>query len=524
MVMAITYKVMAGRPASADVEVLAIPVTNEKTAWEKWPAGARDKVKQELRRRGWKAGWGQLEVLAGTKVGKTTLLAVIGLGDKASVARQAEGMRRGIAGVIGEAGRLGLKTVGIDLTSSGPGAEVAAAAVEGIEMVSYGFVEHSPKLAQKQKRGSVKQVCLIGREDQLAAIKQVVQKTRGILQGVELARNLVNEPAGHMSPAKLAGIAKEIARQSPQIKVDIMDKERARREKFGAFLAVAGGSAAEPYVIHLQYTPAGADAERKKIWIVGKGITFDSGGLSIKPADNMEFMKGDMAGAALVLGLFTVLEKVAPEVEVHGLIAACENMPSGTAYRPGDVLTALNGKTIEVLNTDAEGRVTLADALSYAAAQKPDAIVDVATLTGACMVALGETVAGLWGNNEPLKQMIVRAGEQAGERAETMPMPEEYAAKLESHVADLQNIPTTRWGGAISAAMFLREFVGEVAWAHLDIAGPSFMEQKLVPYWTRGATGYGVRLLVNLLRELAEKKTVERDTKQTLKKGEDIRK
>ena len=308
-----------------------------------------------------------------------------------------------------------------------------------------------------------------------------------------------------MSPVKLAKEAQGIARRSKLINVNILNREQARREKFNAFLAVAGGSAEEPCVIHLKYVPIAGNNKRKKLWVVGKGVTFDSGGLSIKPAEHMELMKSDMAGAAAVLGLFAVLERMALDVEVHGLIAACENMPSGTAYRPGDVLTALNGKTIEVLNTDAEGRITLADALSFAAKSEPNAIIDLATLTGACLVALGETVAGLWSNNEELKQKVVQAANQTGERVETMPMPEEYESKLDSPIADMQNIPSSRYGGAISAAMFLREFVGDVPWAHLDIAGPSYVEQRYLTYWNRGATGYGVRLLVRLLEDIAAK-------------------
>ncbi|HBE90670.1 MAG: hypothetical protein A3E37_02045 [Candidatus Andersenbacteria bacterium RIFCSPHIGHO2_12_FULL_46_9] len=503
--MAIAYKISSVRPVKAEVEVLAIPRQDVKSQWVGWPKKAVDKLKKELRRRGWQAQWSQVEILAEAKVGRATLLAMIGLGQNENSARQQEALRRGMASVVSEAGRLGLRTVGIDLLSNSLGADMAAAAVEGIEMVSYGFTAYSRKLAKKQKKSSINQVVLLCREEQAMAVRRAVQQTKQLMKGVELARDLVNKPAGDMSPVKLAKEAQGIARRSKLINVNILNREQARREKFNAFLAVAGGSAEEPCVIHLKYVPIAGNNKRKKLWVVGKGVTFDSGGLSIKPAEHMELMKSDMAGAAAVLGLFAVLERMALDVEVHGLIAACENMPSGTAYRPGDVLTALNGKTIEVLNTDAEGRITLADALSFAAKSEPNAIIDLATLTGACLVALGETVAGLWSNNEELKQKVVQAANQTGERVETMPMPEEYESKLDSPIADMQNIPSSRYGGAISAAMFLREFVGDVPWAHLDIAGPSYVEQRYLTYWNRGATGYGVRLLVRLLEDIAAK-------------------
>jgi leucyl aminopeptidase len=503
--MAIAYKISFERPAKAEVEVLVIPLQDLKSEWLGWPTASADMVKKELRRRGWQAKWSLVEILADVKIGRTKLVAVIGLGQNESVLRQQEAMRRGIASVVSEAGRLGLKTLGIDLLSANAAVEFVSAAVEGIEMVSYGFTAYSRKLAKKQKDSSLEQAVLLCREEQASVVRRAIQYSSQLIKGVELARDLVNKPAGDMSPVKLAREAQGIARRSKFIKVDILNRERARREKFNAFLAVAGGSAEEPYVIHLKYVPTVGKKGRKKIWIIGKGITFDSGGLSIKPAEHMESMKSDMAGAAAVLGLFAVLERMALDVEVHGLIAACENMPSGTAYRPGDVLTALNGKTIEVLNTDAEGRITLADALSFAAKSEPSAIIDLATLTGACLVALGETVAGLWSNNEELKQKVVQAANQSGERVETMPMPEEYESKLDSPIADMQNISSSRYGGAISAAMFLREFVGDVPWAHLDIAGPSYVERRYLPYWNRGATGYGVRLLVSLLEDIAAK-------------------
>jgi len=324
-----------------------------------------------------------------------------------------------------------------------------------------------------------------------------IKRAGVVVKAVALARDLVNQPANHMAPETLVAEARRIAAASPSIKIKILNREQARKQGFTAFLAVAQGSDTEPYVIHLTYKPKKSE---RTVALVGKGITFDSGGLSLKPAEYMESMKSDMGGAATVLGAFSALSELKPSVTVHGIIATCENMVSGSAYRPGDVITAKNGKTIEVLNTDAEGRITLADALTYACELKPDTVIDLATLTGACMAGLGETVAGLWGNDHDLMAELQGAGQIAGERLETMPMPEEYEVQMESLVADLRNIGTSRYGGAITAAIFLREFVTNVAWAHLDIAGPSYYDKQQVSYLGRGGTGFGVRTILEYLR------------------------
>jgi leucyl aminopeptidase len=237
----------------------------------------------------------------------------------------------------------------------------------------------------------------------------------------------------------------------------------------------------------------------KKVALVGKAVTFDSGGLSLKPANGMMTMKCDMAGAAAVIGLFTALEALQPNVEVHGIYGACENMPSGKALRPGDIVRAMNGKTIEILNTDAEGRVTLADTLTYATKQNPDAIVDLATLTGACLVALGEQIAGLMTNNEKLAKEIQSSAKKAGERIWELPLPDDYKADLKSEIADYKNIGGN-WGGAIDGGLFLQEFVGSIPWVHLDIAGPAYAEKPFTPYERHGGTGFGVRLLLEWLK------------------------
>ncbi len=266
-----------------------------------------------------------------------------------------------------------------------------------------------------------------------------------------------------------------------------------------AFLGVAVGSDKPPKFIHLSYKPR---RPSKKIVLIGKGITFDTGGLSLKSSEHMETMKLDMSGAAAVLAVFAAIPSLIIKSEVVGIIAACENMPSGKALKPGDILKALNGKTIEVLNTDAEGRLTLADAISYALIkEKPDEIIDLATLTGACMVALGQEIAGCFGNNDILLQNIEKHAKLTGENIWRMPLYREYSDLIKSPIADIKNIQTGRYGGAITAALFLSEFVGKTPWVHLDIAGPAYTE-KDSPLTPSGGTGFGVRLLLEYLVSL----------------------
>jgi leucyl aminopeptidase len=262
-------------------------------------------------------------------------------------------------------------------------------------------------------------------------------------------------------------------------------------------MGVGCGSAEEPRLIHLTYRPAGATDSTPSIALVGKGITFDAGGYNIKPTGHVEDMKMDMAGAAAVLGTMQALSQTRPDVIVHGIVPAAENLVSGTAYKPGDVIRSLNGKTVEIMNTDAEGRLVLADALCYAERLGVDRIVDLATLTGACMVALGPHTAAVFSTDDGFASRICAAADNAGEDVWHMPLNKKLRPMLKSPVADMKNIGQ-RWGGAITAALFLKEFVGDVTWAHLDIAGPAFAE-KAEGHITRGGTGFGVATLVALL-------------------------
>ncbi len=318
-------------------------------------------------------------------------------------------------------------------------------------------------------------------------------RAQQVVDGVILARELVAAPPNVMTPPALAETAQAIAAEHGLI-VEILEREQCEQLGMGAFLGVAQASALPPKFIHLTYRPEGTP--RRKVAIVGKGLTFDSGGLNIKagPGSMIELMKFDMGGAAATLGAAKAIAQIKPDVEVHFISAVAENMINGNALRPGDILTAANGKTIEVNNTDAEGRLTLADALIFAEKLEVDAIVDLATLTGACIVALGDTIAGLWSSQESLAQEIQQAAKMAGEDFWPMPLEDKYFEGMKSLVADMKNTGP-RNGGAITAALFLKQFVKDTPWAHLDIAGPVWNEREN-GYNNPGATGFGVRTLV----------------------------
>lgn len=314
-------------------------------------------------------------------------------------------------------------------------------------------------------------------------------------EATNFARDLINIPASDMTPRRMADEARKIGRL-PHLSVKIYDKRQIEKMGMGCYLAVARGSVEPPYFIHLHYRPAGKP--KKAIAVIGKGVTFDSGGLSLKTAQSMETMKDDMSGAAAMLAVMRALSVLKPSVEVHGISAVTENMPSGSADKPGDVARTMSGKTVEILNTDAEGRLTLADALTYTQKQKPDLIIDVATLTGACVIALGELCSGILGNNQKLIDRLIECGKTAGERLWQLPLVEEYKEELKSSVADIKNIGG-RWGGTINGALFLQEFVdSKTPWAHIDIAGPSWTEKEL-DYCPRGGTGHIVRTLLNFI-------------------------
>jgi len=346
----------------------------------------------------------------------------------------------------------------------------------------------------------IEEVELINLDVKLAALSMA--EINPICEGVKFARELVSAPPNILTPNQLAKEAQKLANDY-DLDLKILDKKECEDEGMGAYLAVAKGSDLEPNFIHLKYSPKNAI---NKVVLIGKGLTFDSGGYNLKVgASQIEKMKYDMGGSASVLGTARAIGELKPiNTEVHFIVAACENMINGSALHPGDIIKASNGKTIEVNNTDAEGRLTLADALVYACKLKPNAIVDLATLTGACVIALGDEIAGLWTDNDHLSEQLTRAASKAGEGIWRMPMQDSYKSGIKSSIADLQNTGP-RPGGSITAALFLKEFVdSSIPWAHIDIAGTCWTEKDrdVTP---KGATGYGVRMLVNWIKELSLK-------------------
>lgn len=353
---------------------------------------------------------------------------------------------------------------------------------QGILIGSYAF----DKYKTKKQDNTIEEIFI-----NEFATQETLDKGIVIANAMSLARNLSNEPAQEATPTKLA----EVALGIEGLETKVYEKAEIEKMGMGAFLAVGKGSDQPPKFIHMKYS---CKKPTKKIAIIGKGITFDSGGLDIKPAPSMLTMKDDMSGSACILAVMTAIKEFAPNVEVHGIIAACENMVNGSAYKPGDVLTAKNGKTIEVDNTDAEGRLTLADALCYACELGVDEVIDIATLTGACMVALGSQAAGIMGNNQEMIDELIDTATFVGERFWQLPMYEEFQESLKSDVADMRNTGS-RFGGASTAGVFLKNFVDKkVKWAHIDIAGVAFLD-KPQKELIKGASGAGVRTLIEYI-------------------------
>jgi leucyl aminopeptidase len=343
---------------------------------------------------------------------------------------------------------------------------------------------------EKEKK-LVSRVVLMATASQKKAYSGLANSVAAVCEASLMAREWVTTPSNDKRPEAFAEMIQQAAR-STGLKIRIMDERWLEKQQFGAMLAVAQGSSAKPRLVTMVYAPKGA---KKTVVLVGKGVTFDSGGINLKPSGSIETMKMDMSGAAAVAGTMMALVRLKPGVKVVGVMPIVENMPSGTAIRPGDIIRSYAGKTIEIGNTDAEGRLILIDAMAWAIKQyKPDTLIDLATLTGACVVALGEKIAGVFSTDPELAATIVEAGERTHERCWHLPLPEDYKELLKNDFADLNNVSSGRWGGAITAALFLSEFVGDTPWAHIDIAGPAW-SKNASDYCGAGGTGFGVRLL-----------------------------
>lgn len=373
--------------------------------------------------------------------------------------------------------------------------EIVESMMEGAFLANHFFDRYKKEKKQKQLKSIVFPV---SSEAMRKRWRKTATRVETICRGTILAREWVNTPSNDKTPDKLVKSITPLARKE-KLKITVFGKKELQQHKMGAILAVGQGSQNPPKMLILDYDPGKV---KKTVAFVGKGVTFDSGGINIKPTNGLADMKADMAGAAAVAGALIAVARLKPNCRVVGLIPMVENMPSGSATRPGDIIRTHNGKTVEIGNTDAEGRLILVDALSYAIKKyKPRAIIDMATLTGACVVALGEKIAGVFTPDQKLAEKIIQSGEKTFERCWQMPLPEDYGELLKSELADVNNMSNSRWGGAITAAIFLSKFVNKTTWAHIDIAGPSFLK-KGGAYCGPGATGFGVRLLCDLLGKL----------------------
>ncbi len=369
-------------------------------------------------------------------------------------------------------------------------APAVSAAVQAVSEASYRYVA-----TKSQAKPRALQKLTVGVAD-AGAVRQAFEQGVAVAHGVEWAREWANRPGNHATPTLLAEAARQLGRQ-PKVSVEVLGPKEVAKLGMGAFMAVAQGSSEPLRFIVLKYQ--GAPKSSAPVVLVGKGITFDTGGISLKPAPEMDEMKFDMGGAASVLGTFAALARLQPAINVVGLVPSCENMPDGRAIKPGDVVTSMSGQTIEILNTDAEGRLILCDALTYAQRFQPRALIDVATLTGACVIALGGVRAGMYANRDDLAQALYQAGEQALDPCWRMPLDDEYAEGLKSPFADMANV-AGRQAGSVTAAKFLQKFVGEAPWAHLDIAGVAWKGGA-----AKGATGRPVPLLVQYLLDEASR-------------------
>ncbi len=414
-----------------------------------------------------------------------------GLGKKINYTDEA--LKRAVGKIANTAAQYKPKEITIDATQAAIENSVDEV-IEGIALASYAFLKYKPEDAKEKTY--VKNLKIVTNKKSAD-----VEKTLTIVNAVNYARDIANEPANVATPEFLAGEAKKTSGKN--VSVTVFDKKKLLDLGCNALLAVNAGSIEPPVMVFMDYKPPKFSST---IALVGKGITFDSGGISLKPGKDMDQMKFDKAGACAVIGAVKAISELQFPIRVIGVFAATENLPSGSATKPGDVVKAYNGKTIEILNTDAEGRLILADALSYTVKNyKLDYVVDIATLTGACVVALGNSFTGLTTNNDKFAQTVLEAGEESGDRCWKLPLGTDFDDKIKSDVADIKNLGSPEGAGVLTAAAFLKQFVGSTHWVHLDVAGTAWCTTPR-DYYGKGATGVGVRLFVKLCEKLAVQK------------------
>ncbi len=483
-----TFSFSTKNPASISADVLVLPVFEGPEAGP----GVRDVKGVDLltvfREAGLTGKRGESLLVPNTGVEGLAAHGVLLVGMGRRAGASADACRRTMGKLAPRLVRQARVATTLPQVAARAAADAAQATVEGLLLGSYRFDRYksSPEAPE------LEELIVLGPDRWSAsAIKNALRQGEVVARAQAWARDLVNTPALDLPPAELGDQARAMAREVG-LSCKVWTEAELAKGGFGGILGVGQGSVRPPRLIELRYEGGGRGGP---IALTGKGVAFDSGGLSIKDASGMETMKSDMGGAASILGAMKAIAVLKPRVNVVAAIPSSENMPSGSAIRPGDVLRHRGGKTSEVLNTDAEGRLILADALAYLAEQEPRAIIDTATLTGACMVALGEELWGAFGNDRRLVRDVLASGEAVGEPGWELPLHEPYRKLIDSEIADIKNVGK-RWGGAITAALFLREFVGGIPWVHIDIAGPAFA-QKAGDYWPKGGTGVPVRTLVH---------------------------
>ncbi len=474
-------------------DLLVLPVQEKKL--EEPPLRALDRrLKGRLRQRMQKAnftgGEGSTLLYSTAGMSPAAYLLLIGTGNPKEI--ESDTWRKLAARARREATTIGAEDMALFFAPEKEPDAAAGAIVEGLSLASYQFDKYR---SNSKPPPELKGLTLFKPGlNRSAAIEKSIQTAQATIPGVFLARDLINEPPS-VTTARFLGTQAQRHCRGRGLSVEVWGKKKIEAMKLAGLLAVNRGSQEEPRFIVIRYKPS--RKPRKKVALIGKGITFDSGGLSLKPAKSMETMKLDMSGGAAVIGAMSRLPYLNFDIEVTGYVPTTDNLPGGNAQKPGDVIRYLNGKTIEVLNTDAEGRLILADALALAAKEKPDYMINLATLTGACMVALGPSVGGLFSNDQSLADQLMRCARETGERLWQLPLVKEYREHLKSNVADMKNIGGSH-GGAITAALILEEFVDHIPWAHLDIAGPAFAESGM-GICPKGGTGFGVRTLLKFL-------------------------
>ena len=488
------FKTVTGKPTSIACDVLAVGVYKGGAAApgaaevEKALGSSFKTLLDGARLKG-EAGDAVVVPTLGKLKAKQVLL--VGLGDKKNVTTSAA--RRAGAVVARKTGGAG--AVATTVTQAIPGGAAAAteAFVEGYLLGAYRFDKYKAN-GQRPKTKSVSLLGSTGASER--AVKQAITRATVLAEGTALARDVTNTPAGDFMPESFASEARRIAKSAP-LTVRVLGEKELKAGRYGGILAVGQGSDKPSRLVEIRYRPAGA---KRHVALVGKGVTFDSGGINLKN-DGLDWMKMDMGGGAAVLGAMLAIGKLKPKIAVTGLICTAENMPGGRALKPGDVITMKSGTTVEIGNTDAEGRLVMADGITHAIQNKADVVADIATLTGACMVALGDKAFGVMGNDQRVVDQVIKSADEAGERGWQLPLIPEYRKKLDSEIADMRNIGD-RYGGAITAGLFLKEFAGDTPWVHIDIAGPvrSTVEDFETP---KGATGSGVRTLVRWIESQA---------------------